>query len=75
MATIAFMPFQNDTESFKVGTLTIKNDFNEISINGSVNITKDKIGYKNALFLKRLIDGALDEMKRDKNLPEKIEFV
>jgi len=70
--SIPFLAFQNESESFDVGGLTIENRFDRISIYGSVDITKDKLGLQHALILKRLIDAAINELKRDKNLPDRI---
>lgn len=70
--TVPFLAFGNEKESFDVGGLTIENRFDRISVYGSIDITKDNEGLKHALMLKRLIDAAIDEMKRDKNLPDRI---
>jgi len=37
-----FMAFENETDGFTAGNLNIKNGTEMISIEGSLNITKDK---------------------------------
>jgi hypothetical protein len=54
--------------------LTVENRMDRISIYGSLDITKDKVGLEHAILLKRLIDGTIDELKRDKQLPDHIEL-
>lgn len=72
MTTVPFMPFQNESDTFNMDKLTLENRMDRISIYGSLDITKDKAGLEHALLLKRLIDSAIDELKRDKQLPDHI---
>lgn len=67
--TIPFMAFQNETDIFEIGNLIAANRLDRILLHGSLDITKDKQGLEYAFTLKRIIDAAIDEMKRDKNLP------
>lgn len=69
------MAFQNETDSFQIGDITVENRLDRISIYGSLDITKDKRGLADALVLKRIIDASIEEMKRDKNLPDKIDIL
>jgi hypothetical protein len=73
--TKPFMAFQNETDSFQIGDITVENRLDRISIYGSLDITKDKRGLADALVLKRIIDASIEEMKRDKNLPDKIDIL
>lgn len=66
------MAFQNETDSFQIGEMSIENRLDRISIYGNLEITKDKKGLSAALVLKRIVDASIEEMKRDKNLPEQI---
>jgi hypothetical protein len=70
--TKPFMAFQNETDSFQIGEMSIENRLDRISIYGNLEITKDKKGLSAALVLKRIVDASIEEMKRDKNLPEQI---
>lgn len=74
MTSIAFLPYQNETETYLINDLTVENRLDRISIYGSVDITKDKAGLEHALILKRLLDATIDELKRNRNLPEHIEI-
>ena len=66
------MAYENDTDGFTTGNLSIKNGTEMISIEGSLNITKDKAGLEAALKLKRAVDAAIDALKRDRNLPDSL---
>ncbi|MDD5053541.1 MAG: hypothetical protein PHO27_12470 [Sulfuricurvum sp.] len=68
-----FMAYENDTDGFTTGNLQIKNGIDTITIEGSLEITKDKEGLEAALKLKRAVDAAIDALKRDRNLPDSIE--
>lgn len=67
-----FMAYENDTDGFTTGNLSINNGTEMITIEGSLNITKDKQGLEVALKLKRAVDAAIDALKRDRNLPDSI---
>ena len=67
-----FMAYENDTDGFTTGNLKIKNALDVITIDGTLEITKDKEGLEAALKLKRAVDAAIDALKRDRNLPESI---
>lgn len=67
-----FMAYENDTDGFITGNLKIKNALDVITIDGTLEITKDRQGLEAALKLKRAVDAAIDALKRDRNLPESI---
>ena len=67
-----FMAYENDTDGFTTGELQIKNALDVITIEGTLEITKDRQGLEAALKLKRVVDAAIDALKRDRNLPESI---
>lgn len=67
-----FMAYENDTDGFTTGELQIKNALDVITIEGTLEITKDRQGLEAALKLKRAVDAAIDALKRDRNLPESI---
>lgn len=69
----AFMAYENETDNFLIDTLTVKNQLDRVSIYGSLDLTKDRRGYEHALKLKRIIDAAIDALRRDKRLPDRIE--
>lgn len=72
MPTQSFMAYENETESFQIDEMTVENRLDRISIYGSLELTKDRYGLESALKLKRIIDASIDALKRDKNLPDRI---
>jgi hypothetical protein len=75
MPTQSFMAYENETESFQIDEMTVENRLDRISIYGSLELTKDRQGLESALKLKRIIDASIDALKRDKNLPDRIETI
>lgn len=71
----AFIAYENETDLFSIGGMSIENRLDRISIYGSLDITKDKEGLENALKLKHIIDASIDALKRDENLPDRIEIL
>ena len=68
-----FLAYQNESDSFTIGSdLTIENRLDRISVNGSLELTKDKEGLQYAYALKRIVDSAIEALK-GKDLPERIE--
>ena len=68
-----FFAYQNESDSFTIGNdLTVENRLDRISINGSLELTKDKQGLKNAYELKRIVDAAIEALK-GKDLPDRVE--
>lgn len=74
MPTQSFMAYENETESFQIDEMTVENRLDRISIYGSLELTKDRHGLESALKLKRIIDASIDALKRDKNLPDRIDI-
>jgi hypothetical protein len=70
-----FLAYENESDSFSIGGMTVENRLDRISIYGSLDVTKDKVGLEYALKLKRIIDSSIDALKREKNLPDKIEIL
>jgi len=67
-----FMAYENDMDGFTTGSLQIKNALDVITIDGTLEITKDRQGLEAALKLKRAVDAAIDALKRNRNLPDSI---
>lgn len=69
----AFMAYQNETDTFTIeNDFTIENRLDRISLYGSLELTKDKQGLQNAYELKRVVDAAIEVLKKA-DLPERIE--
>lgn len=69
--TPAIQAFQNEEEIVVVGELTIENRLDRVSIYGSVDITRDKLGLVNLWELKRQVDAIAEQMKKEE-LPDRI---
>ena len=68
---LCITPFENEEEVITIQELSIENRLDRVSINGSVDITKDKQGLEYAFALKRQIDTIVEKLKRE-DLPERI---
>lgn len=70
-----FLAYQNESDNFTIGNdLTVENRLDRISINGSLELTKDKEGLQYAYELKRIVDSAIEVLKKA-DLPEHIEII
>ena len=67
-----FMPFADDAGSTAIDKLTIENGTAQISLYGSLDITRDKVGLQHALALKALIDQAVQVLTSDPALPQRL---
>ena len=56
---IRLTPFADDAASIGIGDLTIENGTEEVSLHGSLDITRDKKGLIHAQALKALLDQAV----------------
>ena len=65
-------PFANEAESVGIGDLTIENRLDRVSLYGSLDLTRDKQGLKNARALKALLDNVVRVLEADKKLPDKL---
>lgn len=63
-----FMAYENDTDRMDIADLIVTNGMEKITIQGMLELTKDREGLKNVLKIKRVIDAALEALRRDKNL-------
>lgn len=63
-------PFANETESDRIGDLTVENRVDRVSIYGSVDLTRDKGGLAHARRLKALLDVVVGALESDPSLPE-----
>ncbi|MFH0710185.1 MAG: hypothetical protein V2A75_08265 [Pseudomonadota bacterium] len=74
MPTQPFMAYENEVDSLLIDNLTVENRLDRISIYGSVDLTKDRQGLEFAMKLKRIVDASIDALKRDRNLPDRIDI-
>jgi hypothetical protein len=65
-------PFADDAASTVLDRLTIENGTAQISLYGSLDIPRDKVGLQHALALKALIDQVVDVLTSDPALPQRL---
>ena len=65
-------PFADDATSITIDKLTIENTKEQLSIYGSLDITRDQVGLQHALALKALIDQAVQVLTSDTALPQQL---
>ena len=74
MSNKPFLAYQNESDSFTIGSdLTVENRLDRISIYGSLELTKDKEGLQYAYELKRIVDSAIEVLKKS-DLPDHVEL-
>ena len=69
-----FTPFADESMALQIGDLSIENRTDRVSLFGSVDITRDKIGLALAQELKGRIDQLVEALKSE-HLPEKLDVV
>ncbi len=67
-------PFQNESETMQIGELTIENRVDQLELYGSLAITRDQAGLRQALQLKVLLEAAISHLQNEKDLPEQVLF-
>jgi hypothetical protein len=65
-------PFADDAASIAIDKLTIENGTEQLSLYGSLDITRDKVGLQHALALKIIIDQAVQSLTSDPTLPKRL---
>ena len=64
--------FADDASSTTIDKLTVENGKQQISVYGSLDITRDHQGLQHALTLKALIDQAVQVLTSDPALPQRL---
>ena len=70
-----FKPYANESDVLTVGSLTIENREDRLSLHGDVELTKDQKGLALAKALKAVVDASVKALEADKALPEVVETV
>lgn len=65
-------PFADDASSVAIDQLTIENGTQQISLYGSLEITRDKRGLQHAQALQAIIDQAVHVLMSDPALPQRL---
>lgn len=63
-------PFADDAASQSIGKLTIENGTDQLSLYGSLDITRDQHGLAQARQLKTLLDAAVAVLEGQRDLPQ-----
>lgn len=64
-------PFKNESECLQIGSITVENRVDRVSIFGSIDITRDKEGLAVARELKNILDLTLAQLE-SAELPDKV---
>ena len=67
-------PFENESESDSIGSLTIENRTDRVTLYGNLHLTRDKVGLAHARTLKDLLDDVVRVLEAARDLPEKVEL-
>jgi hypothetical protein len=65
-------PFADDATSIAIDKLTIENAKEQLSLYGSLDITRDQVGLQHALALKALLEQAVQVLTSDPALPQRL---
>ena len=65
-------PFQNEAEVVSVGELSIENRIDRITIQGNLDVTRDRTGLANAKALQTCIALIVSALESETDLPETV---
>lgn len=68
--TKKFQPFSDDSSSLSIGELTVENGTDKVALYGSLDVTRDKNGLKQAKALKSAVDAIVRALEQNKELPD-----
>jgi hypothetical protein len=68
--TKKFQPFSDDSASLSIGEFTIENGTDKVALYGSLDVTRDKSGLKQAKALKAAVDAIVKALEQDKAPPD-----
>lgn len=63
-------PFANESDSLRIGELTVENRTDRVSLYGSLDLTRDKQGLAQARELRALLDAVVRALEGERDLPE-----
>ena len=65
-----FKPYSNEVDVLRIGELEIENRVDRVTLTGDVVLSRDKAGLILARQLKTLVDGVVEALAADKQLPD-----
>ena len=66
--------FANESDSLTIGGLTVENRTDRVQLYGQLHLTRDKAGLADAKALKAILDGVVEALEGQADLPEEITF-
>jgi len=68
--TKKFQPFSDDSTSLSIGEFTVENGTDKVALYGTLDVTRDKNGLKQAKALKVVVDALVEALEQNKELPD-----
>ena len=68
-----FKPFDNEADALSVGGLAIENRVDRVTLQGAVELTKDRRGLALARELKAVLDATVQALEADRHLPDAVQ--
>jgi hypothetical protein len=65
-------PFQNESESLTIDSLTIENRTDRVTIYGNIDVTRDKAALASARQLREILDDVVRTLEAEPNLPDQV---
>ena len=69
---VQLRPYSDDSASIGIGALTVENGRDQVSLHGSLDLTRDQAGLEQARALKALLDQVVQALESEKDLPAKL---
>ena len=70
-----FKPYANESDALTIGDLAIENRVDRVTLQGDVEMTRDKAGLALARQLKAVVDATVKALEADKALPDAVQVV
>jgi hypothetical protein len=62
----------SEKNSLSIGDLTIEDNTDRVSLYGSLNLSRDQLGLKQAKALRDILDQVISSLEAQKDLPEQL---
>ena len=70
-----FKPFDNEADVLTIGGLSVENRVDRVTLQGDVELTRDRKGLALARELKAALDATVMALEADKALPDAVQVV
>ena len=70
-----FKPYANESDALTLGNLAIENRVDRVTLQGDIELTRDRKGLALAKELKAVIDAVVKVLEVDKALPQAVETI